>query len=89
MEATAIVPVRSLAWLLAEARMIHFLVVILCVYLSSPSCPSGGLGDVGDVVIPLDEGEGNRLSQVLSIAAGGGEDGPLLSGDVFSSQIVL
>ena len=83
MEATAIVPVRFLAWLLVVARMIHF-----CVYLSRPSCPSGGLDGVSGVMIPLDEGHGNCLSQVLGIVAGGGEDSPLLSGDDVTSQIV-
>ena len=68
MEATAIVPVGSLTWLLVVARMIHF-----CVYISYPSCTSGGLDNVSGIMIPLDGGYGNHLSQVLGVVAGGGE----------------
>jgi hypothetical protein len=53
MEATAIVTVWPLTWLLIVARMIYFLVLILYVYLSRPSRPSRGLYGVGGVVIPL------------------------------------
>jgi hypothetical protein len=34
------------------------------------------------VVVPLDGGHGNYPVQVLGMVAGGGEDDPLLSGDV-------
>ena len=75
MEATAIVPVWSLTRLLVEARMIHFLVVILCFYRSHPRCPCIGLdGDRSGCHI-------NRSSQVPGVITGGGEDCPLLSGD--------
>ena len=39
--------------------------------------------DEGDnVAVPLEGGHGDHPSLVLGIVAGGGEDGPLLSGDV-------
>ena len=77
-----IVLVRSPAWLLVVARMIHFLVV-LSLYLSLPPQPSlGGLDDSDSVVVPLDGGHTDRLGQVLGVVAGGSKDDPLLSGDV-------
>ena len=62
--------------------------MILCFYLSHPSRACGGLDGVGSVVAPQDGGHGNRPSEVLGIVAGGGKDGPLLSGDVVSSLVV-
>jgi hypothetical protein len=46
-----------------------------------------GLDGIDGVVVPLVGGHDNCLSQVLGVVAGGSEDGPLLSGDVVSSQI--
>ena len=72
-------PGPVLTLLLVVARMIHFLVVILCFYLSCPSRTCGGLDGVGSVVALLDGGHSNHPSQVLGVVAAGGEDGPLLS----------
>ena len=84
MEVTAITLVKSPAWLLVAARMIHFLVV-MCPSLSLPPQSSCGGLDEGDNivdVVPLDGGHGDHLDQVLGMVAGGGKDYPLLSGDV-------
>jgi hypothetical protein len=74
MEATAIVPVRSLTLLLVVVRMIHFLVVIPLLYLSHPSRSSNSLGGGDSVVVPLDGGCGDRPSLVLDLVAGGDGD---------------
>ena len=77
-----IAPVKSTAWLLVAARMIHLLVV-LSLYLSLPPQSSLSSLDDGDsVVVPLDGGHGDRPGQVLGVVAGGSEYDPLLSGYV-------
>jgi hypothetical protein len=74
MEAMAIVPVRSLTRLLVEARMIHFLVVILCFYRSPPV----GLALVLiAMAVTLGGGHCNHSGQVLGVVTGGGEDCPV------------
>ena len=71
MEPTAITQVKSSAWILVAARMIHFLVVmsssISLLHQSSP----GGLDEEDNVVEPLNGGLGDRLSRVLGVVAGG------------------
>ena len=51
-------------------------------YLSHPSRPFDSLGDDDSVVLPLDEGYRDRPGQVPDLVAGGGEDDPLLKGDL-------
>ena len=53
--------------------------------------PQSSLGGPGDLVCaPLDEGHGDRPGPVPELAAGGGRDDPLLSGDsLFLSLPVL
>jgi hypothetical protein len=81
MEATAIVPARSPTWLLVVARMIHFLKVICCFYLS-PRLSWGDVDDSDSVVVPLGRGHADRTGQVLGMFAGGREDDPPLNCDV-------
>ena len=72
MEATAIVPVRSLTLLLVVVRMIHFLVVIPLFSHHSRSSDSLEGGD--SVVVPLDGVRGDRPSLVLDLVDGGDGD---------------
>ena len=72
MEDTVIAPVKSTAWLLVAARMIHLL-VLLSLYLSLPPQSSLSSLDDGDsVVVPLDGGHGDRLGRVPVVVAVGG-----------------
>ena len=50
-----------------------------------PQSSCGSLDDGDSVIVPLDGGHGDHPGQVLGVVAGGGEDDPLLSGDVFCS----
>ena len=76
MDATAYAPVKSLARLAVVRRMIHFLVGSCC----------GGLDEGDSVVVPLDGGHSDRPGQVLGVVGSdGGEDDPLLSGDILLS----
>ena len=59
-DVTSIVPVKSPALLLAVARIVHFSVVIVPLYLSYPSRSSVRPGDSDSVVVPLDGGNGDR-----------------------------
>jgi hypothetical protein len=76
MEATAIGPVRSLAWMLVAVRMIHLLVVISLSLSLPPQLYRSGLDEGVGVVVPLDGGHGDHPGQVLGAVADGGEEEP-------------
>jgi hypothetical protein len=72
MEATAINLVKSSAWLLVAARMIHCLVVMSSSISLPPQSSRGGLDEGDNVVEPLDGGHGDCLGRVPGVVAGGG-----------------
>ena len=68
--------------LLGDLSYIHSLAVMWSFLSLPPQSSCGGLNEGDNVVIPLDGGHSDQLGQVLGVVAGGGEDDPLLSGDV-------
>ena len=56
-------------------------------YLSHPSWPFDSLGDGDSIVVHLNGGHGDRPGQVPDLVAGGGEDDPLLKGDLLFSSL--
>ena len=73
-------PLLPCQWSLNTKLLLLFFLVAMCSLPTKLFCVN--LDEGGDVAVPLEGGHGNHPGLVLGVVAGGGEDGPLLSGNV-------